>query len=378
MSYDLQVWSVYPAARTTLKDNLEWSEGRSGWAHTARDWQIVVSHSDQVMAEDIPDGVTSHLPGIEYLTLLNLEGRVSEAAKRAAVATATGLARACHGVIIDPQEETQWTPSGVKRLKAVKGGGSSRTLFLSWWFLEGPLFSRSGRERFLDLLAREFPEVLPKRYGLWEPPQYLFAETGREHLLAFLDEHLPTGLPIVWHPHRPVIHVHLGFPKSPGGSPSGFRSNHLQIQVNHEALNQPGWEAQLRRFWLRMNRLIHPFYSEARTLSGGIFPHPVRSWWWRGVPTQLGHAVALGESYQQLWPGFLARARIDDGLALASVEDWAREAMLENTVGNVPSSIAAKPFVWPEGMHPNNAPVNTPDSYPEQWPFEPPFSQAHS
>jgi hypothetical protein len=204
----------------------------------------------------------------------------------------------------------------------------------------------------------------------------VYAQTGREHFLDFLDEQLYAG--IVWYPQRPVIYVHLGFPKAAGGSPKGFRSNYLQIEIDHDVLRQPGWESQLRRFWLDMNRLIHPFYSEARTLSGGMEQHPVRAWWWRGIPAQLGHAVALGESYQQLWPDFMRAATIEGSLAFASVENWAGEGTLAKAIGDVPSSISAKPFVWPEGVHPINAPVNTVDSYPEQWPFEAPFEQGQS
>jgi hypothetical protein len=61
MSYDLQIWPVYAAARASLNDRLQWNEAPSGWSHSARDWQIVVTHSDRVLAEDIPDDAASLL-----------------------------------------------------------------------------------------------------------------------------------------------------------------------------------------------------------------------------------------------------------------------------------------------------------------------------
>jgi hypothetical protein len=112
MSYDLQLWSVHPATRAALKNDAQWDNAPSGWAYSTRDWQIVVSHSDHVLPEDIPGEVLSLVPGIEYLTEVNLEGRISEASRRFALEVVAILARGCHGVVVDPQEGTQWTPSG--------------------------------------------------------------------------------------------------------------------------------------------------------------------------------------------------------------------------------------------------------------------------
>jgi hypothetical protein len=258
MSYDLQVWSVYPVARAALKDGIRWSETPSGWVRGARGWQIVVNRSDHVLAEDIPDEVVAMLPGIQYLTQIQLEGRWVETSLKLVLSTTDALARSCHGVLIDPQQGTRWAPSGVKRISLAERKERFSTLTFSWWFLDGPLLARPGRERLLGILARELPDALPKRYGLYEPPQYLYAETGQAHLLDFLDQHLTTGLGLViWYPRWPVVSFNLHLPKSAGGGPRGFRSNYIQIEVDREVVTQAGWENQLRRFWVE----LEPFNS---------------------------------------------------------------------------------------------------------------------
>jgi len=385
MSYDLQVWSVYPVEPSLLQEGTPWNEAPGGWSRGDHDWQIVINHSDHVLAEDIPDEVSPVLPGIQYLTQINLEGRTSNASRRLLLRVAKGLARTCRGVLSDLQQNTLWTPSGVKRTTSIKRTERFSTLTFSWWFLDGPMITHAGRERFLHILTRDLPEALPKRYGLNEPPQYLFADTGTAHLLDFLDQHLqPFG--IVWYPQWPVVGVHLGFPDRAGGSPKGFRANLVQVEIDREVATQTGWERQLRRFWLELSRLIRPFYGDVRTLGGRIRRkagfacdrqtehHPVRSWWWRGVPPTLGHAVVLGSEYQHLLPAFADAADTADGLAFISTENWVRNEDLKDIRGAVPTSIAAKPFIWPAGMDPGNAPVNMQDSYPECWPFEAPFN----
>lgn len=73
MSYDLQIWSVNAVnAYTTLPEAERWKPNNQTLVHERRDWQIVVGRSVDVLPEDIPEDVANALPGISYLTELNL------------------------------------------------------------------------------------------------------------------------------------------------------------------------------------------------------------------------------------------------------------------------------------------------------------------
>ena len=266
MSYDLQVWSVRPFQPHVFRQFESWERGPSCWSHARKNWQIVVSASDTVEPEDIPEEVSKLLPGIEWLTNLNLEGRATAAALRLAQSTANDIARDSHGAVLDQQEGSVRLPSSVKRFMLPKSKETFDIVSMSWWFLEGPLLDRGGRESFVNLLERMLPEALPKRYGLYEPPQHHYAKTGRGHFLEFLDANLHDTL--VWHPQRPVTYVHMGFPDPFGPHKLGFRANHLSIDVGKGALSQPGWATSLKLFWERASILIRPIYGDVRSLGG--------------------------------------------------------------------------------------------------------------
>jgi len=88
-----------------------------------------------------------------------------------------------------------------------------------------------------------------------------------------------------------------------------------------------------------------------------------RSWFWRGVPRNLGHAVVLGREYQKLWPDFLKHAAMDQDFAFATTARWAGDEDLGSVVGAAPNQIALLPG---EGMGKDQ-------EYPKVWPFGPPF-----
>src|SRR5437879_5629491 len=101
----------------------------------------------------------------------------------------------------------------------------------------------------------------------------------------------------------------------------------------------------MQRFWKEVSKLIHPIYGDVRVLgnyrwmgataSGGQ-QHPVKSWWWAGIPKSPGSAVVIGETYQRLWPRFVAAAEVNDGLASVSIDDWRTDADLVAKIGQPP------------------------------------------
>jgi hypothetical protein len=226
---------------------------------------------------------------------------------------------------------------------------------------------------------------------LYEPPQNVYADKGRDHFLQFWDENLHDM--IVWYPHRPVTSVHFGLPKPIGAHKQGFRTNHLNIDIEKGALLQPGWAAALKQFWRDTSILLRSVYGDVRILHGykwmgatvsGGGQHPVKSWWWAGIPETLGIAVVLGETYQRLWPKFVTQSSISDGLAFASQEDWAKDVDLVEKVGRPPQEQAQIPNRSSGVMNAEDfrrymeqvrrvGAQNIRRKYPEAWPFGEPF-----
>src|SRR5437660_256320 len=116
MSYDLNIWSVRPFEPAYLKERRKWKQPSDNfWCWPGKDWQIALSGSSRVEPEDMPEEVAGILPGIRWLTELNLEGDAPDSALALARKVAREIAKAAHGVVEDPQEDAIITPAGVKR-----------------------------------------------------------------------------------------------------------------------------------------------------------------------------------------------------------------------------------------------------------------------
>jgi hypothetical protein len=241
VSYDIQIWSVDPIPLpSALPDVGRWKQEGGGWVRANQNWQIVLGSSVKALPEDVPEGIGGLLPGISYLTELNLEPvGAPKIAYKLLRTVSNRLGKAAHGVVFDPQIDRVITPSGVKRYQPQPRDERFSILSLSWWFTEGPLRTAGGLREFVSLLETMLPEAMPKRYGLFEPPQHIYSETGRENFLGFLQQHLDDV--IVWYSHRPVVDVSVFYSPKWGNTRQGFRANYVRVGVEAKSLEQPGW-----------------------------------------------------------------------------------------------------------------------------------------
>jgi len=275
-------------------------------------------------------------------------------------------------------------PSGAKRYAAPPPGESRISLLeLSWWFDHSDLLGRNAVERLFDVLAAHAPEALPRRYGRYEPPQHALAETGREHAVRFLSEHLAEG--VVWYCTLPFFHVSIAIRPACGwqrlGSEQRYRCNRMAVELDAGALAQPGWQTALRRLWRAASLELRPFFGDVRSLAGRLRRgsrvwsdgqeevHPIGSWWWNGIPPRLGHAAVVGERYLSLWPGLGGAAETEGGLAFLTTPDWRSQEDAADLVDGVPQHLAL-PFMAHWGpAEGGGRTVRYPDSYPAVFPF---------
>lgn len=352
MSYDVEIWSAKPIPLPEALPEVEkWKPQCGAWVYSSRDWQLVVNPPLSVLPEDVPEDAGKLVPGIGYKTDLSLEPTdAPDRAYRLLSRVSKRLGKTAHGVVIDPQTDTISSPTGVKRYRPQPREEKFSIVELSWWFTKSPLLTSAGLHEFIGLLERMLPEALPKRYGLYEPPQHLYAETGKQHFVDVLQEHDH----VVWYPHRPVLYVSLSC-SLPWVARQGFRAYYVKVYVEAQALAQPGWSTALDTFWRTASHLIQPFYGDVRTLHGFVRmgatyagdsatqSHPVVGPWWKGIPRSLGHAAVLGEPYLAHWPRFVEAAQAEKGLAFLSTNDWTTPDEVSNRIGGIPDVVAAEP-----------------------------------
>jgi hypothetical protein len=389
MSYDISVWCLEPFRDPSALPNAgSWTVRESHWSIEGKGWILNSGPSDIVLPEDIPEDVVPVLPGIQHVVHLTLEPiDAPEAGFKALRKAAKTIAKASRGVVLDPQAGSVELPGGVNRYVPPKREKESRVAILemSWWFEHASLLERAELENFLETLSTYLPEAMPRRYGLYEPPQHELEKTGRDHLLSFLTDHLTES--VVWYATAPVAYVFISIGPDSGwqrvGAKTEFRCNRISIELDTAALDQPGWQTGLLRAWRALSKRLNPFYGDVRTLQGyfrsgtgfssdgASEPEPTKSWWWKGIPQRLGHAVVLGEPYSQLWPEFCASAEVDGGLHFAATTDWRTDEDVTRIVGEVPGQLAIE-FM----PHQANAPGGGrwtvyPEIYPAIFPFKP-------
>jgi hypothetical protein len=366
MSYDLQIWSTNRPDLAELLAKYDFKPSDKDYYYEAKDWQIVINAQSEVLDEDIPDQIMNILPGIKYLLQINLEP--IGAPKKAVALTnkaAQEIAKLSTGVIVNPQEDTITTPKGVKRLVETERLQKIDIVELSWWMNHDQFTATDNLQKLVEAIEIYLPEALPKRYGSHEPPQLKYA--SKNDLVTFITKNEGT---IVWYPNYPVMNVHLAIPPKVGpitwGGKPRYRASYITLQLDAVVLNQSGWPLALKRFFREMSVLLNPFYGDIRVLRnylrgrGTVWSnsdtedHPIKSWWWRGIPKKAGLAIVLGDPLLEIWPEFAAKSKKVADLYIA--DDYQDGSLLQ---------LNQNLFVAPKGL---TQPEN--DEFPELWPFE--------
>jgi hypothetical protein len=305
MSYDIQIYTCgepdEELGRLAAEEGFERKENT--FLFLCKNGQIIFHRAGKVEAEDIPVSVFRELPGIGYLVEASIEGNPPVPDRKKALRLAKNLAKSARGVLVNPQEDTIETARGTKRVDLTNAPKEEGQLKLSWWFEDADSFEKNGCARLVEVFESYMPEALPRRYGLWEPPQFKYAEQGREHFLSFFRENLRKG-GIVWYSHPPFSYVFESIPPKVGATWQGYRSCRLQIQLRSRAIYILGWPLALKRLWLAVSQVVSPFFAEIREGDD-----PVKSWWWNGIPARLGLAAMIGPPYEKLWPDFVAAGK---------------------------------------------------------------------
>lgn len=381
MSYDLQVWSTEPPPLPAcLPDSAQWQAQNDVWTWARRGWQVVAGPVHVVDPDDVPDDVRAALPGISYMVEFNLEPLgAPQAAYALLKRVAKTVAMQSHGVVVDLQSDAVTTPAGVRRYVSGTRSATLTALQLSWFSVDARLASRAGLERVVDCFEQHVPEALPVRYGLYEPPCFRYSETGRQHLIDFLEEEylVPGSLgSTVWRSRRPVVDVTLSIGVGARRPGDLWRSHRVTLTLDASVLEQSGWPTALQRLWRRMAHDVHAFYADVRLLqryrrySGtaeewrAAERHPVCASFWTGIPRDGAMAVALGPPYLSRWPQFELAADREGEIGFISPPAWTGQADALVDVAPVPDRLAQQSTGYGDEGGPNLRPT-----YPSEWPF---------
>ncbi|MGC1444772.1 MAG: hypothetical protein WA837_04835 [Xanthobacteraceae bacterium] len=360
MSYDLSLWTVECVPATAIQKLMPDSKISNGEVElVGNGWLAAIGHSTKAEPEDIPDQIAAELPGIGWLICVNIQPiSAPDAAKDEIKAALTILAKEFRGVVEDQQIGTVVLPSGSEQhSRAVKDIASRVvTLNLNYWFTESPLRTRQGRELLIDYVAKHLPEALPRRYGLYEPPNEKWEIGGKKAFLDFLDRQVPDSTVVIY-TSRPCVGFNIS-PRSVGwirrGPNPTFGCGCLQLAFEFTALEDDDWRTAIEKAWLDIARITEPFATNVEVLDDWIIRRgrlwidgrteaSVCSPAWFGIPRKLGLAFGLAEQYVAYWPKFKSHAVSADGVSYVDARDWQSRRSVSDIVGEAPWSVRERP-----------------------------------
>ena len=255
----------------------------------------------EVSLDEIPAEILLSMDGIRYLVHARLSDYQFESAieyaRKFALKTAASLDGAleetdkttvfCGDKILPPQI-TEYTPM----------------LTLSVWFSREKNFT-DLYEDIVTLLEREFPFALPSKYGKEMPPEQVYGD--KNAFIEFLND---TPAP-VWYAQKPVTHVHINDANRAEAKREGLRVNRISIRMPDALYEIEEWKFALRRLLKSLTLTVGGFFGQICRGESGVV-----SWWWQGVPLELGVACTFGEPYYSLIPDCAEKGeRVADGVA---------------------------------------------------------------
>lgn len=388
MSYDIKIWSIDKLKIPEALPEGPWDLEQGSAYLKKKDWQIVVNKSNKIEDEDIDQNVLPFLPGISYLTELNLEPvGAPETARSVQMKVAKAIGKEVIGVIQDPQKDEIIAPSGTKRYLPPKRVSKERfSVFeMTWIFVNHSLSHKEITSKLVEYFENNLPEALPRRFGKHEPPQYSYQEKGKEHFKEYLSEHLYES--VIWYPTKPVLSCDYSFAKDWGFAfahgKKFFKSNMVSLTFDSSLLNQPGWRKHLYKVFKDISIILNPFYAEVRILhdqiyGGGTYylddsseTSPIAGMW-KGIPQKLGQAIVVGNEYIDYLPKLKERGHRIGNLFFASVEDWASEKNVNEIIGDPPKEVVQ---VSPHKLFVTFEEANSRAKNEEQFPLIFPFDK---
>jgi hypothetical protein len=250
------------------------------------DCRLELTEKREVSLDEIPADILLSVGGIKYLTAFSLSDFEGESALGYARKFALKAADAFEGVLEISGEETVFC---TEKLIPPALNEYTPMLTLSVWF-EGRSFAGLYGE-IVSLLERELPAALPSRFGEKMPPDREYSD--RSEFIEFLEN---TPAP-VWYARRPVTHVLINDAERAEVKREGLRTNRISIRMPDALYEVEEWKFALRRLLKTLTLTVDGFFGQICRGESGVV-----SWWWQGVPLELGVACTFGEPYYSLIP----------------------------------------------------------------------------
>jgi hypothetical protein len=205
---------------------------------------IDVGRAVRCEIDDLDDELATAVLAPRWLTEISLAYDAPKADVTLARALARGLAEACDGAALDPQEDgLLWPRRRAPRYRPPATEKRIPILNVSWILTSWD--ADDLPRRWLSLASRHVPEAAPVRYGDFEPLQERMEQGGEERFVQFWREHVAAdvSLGMFWSSRRPFYGGAFSAPhpsKHERDAP-GLLAAKLSTELDARALDEAPW-----------------------------------------------------------------------------------------------------------------------------------------
>ena len=264
---------------------------------------ILFDGPNNLESDDIPDDYISIVGKKKLLFTIHLEGALTNADQKLVDKWLSSIVRSSKGVLIDLQtnayEMTQ--KRGViepKETKFIRNGE------MTFYFTDGEGFYQHGFEQMLNCIAATMPEVLPKRYGSYEPLQERLENDSFSELVKAFHENPNISMK----GKAPFGHILLSIPckkrferfHPKHFSRRKFLMGKVDFELKPKLFTNPSKFILLRKLFENLCILLDVAYAEITETEGRS-----SSWFWYGLPENEPHTICIGSAYRSVWPEFV-------------------------------------------------------------------------
>ena len=263
------------------------------------DHEFLADERRECSREEIPADILLTVPGVCYLTVLRMAPYVP-GEDEGARGYALKFAKKTAGTISGAVEEL--LPDGKRTVSREKTGEFSYPALneytaksrLNVWYDPKKDFTAIA-DGVVSVFEKYLPYALPSAYGTSLSPENVCGEGDfdREKFVDFLKN---TPAP-VWFAKSPVIAVFVRDPVRREAQREGYRAGCLSVEFPSALTDIAEWNFALRRTLCELCAACGAFFGQITDADGGV-----ASWWWQGIPDELGSACVIGEPYFSLIP----------------------------------------------------------------------------
>lgn len=283
--------------------------------------------------EDFSDQIAAACLAPRWMVTVHVSYSMPKEAITLARSLARELAERNAGAAFDPQRDGLIWPRGKQKRVAPRTEQKQTSVARVEWFMPAQA-EHQAPEKLLELIARICPEVLPTRYGQFEPPPERFDPGRPDDFLEFLRGNDDGD--VFWYARPPSFGGSFTAPRAAKYAKPDedhLRIAHVRLNFDHSVLaEEPRWRETVIDLFAGAASAMGAFYGAIQIEPGWTVSRNNRLWitaenlrhsaehirrgmLWQGLPPVPVWVSWFGDPYRDLVAPYLSsppnRARSD-------------------------------------------------------------------